>query len=81
MGRRFGPRIAIIVRGPVVGGAGVGLVATLILNTFVLDEYDAYGEVPVPGSTQPAPAGGRGDRQLPHHGHRQPVEVDFRSRI
>ena len=28
-----------------------GFIATLILNTFVLDEYDAYGEVPIPGST------------------------------
>ncbi len=33
----------------VVGG--VGLIAMLMLNAFVLDEYDAYGEVPVPGST------------------------------
>jgi hypothetical protein len=33
----------------VVGG--VGLVASLILNAFVLDKYDAYGEVPIPGST------------------------------
>jgi len=32
----------------VVGG--VGLIVTLILNAFVLDKYDAYGEVPVPGS-------------------------------
>jgi Short C-terminal domain len=31
--------------------AGVGLVATLILNAFVLDDYDAYGEVSIPGST------------------------------
>ncbi|MGX9792322.1 SHOCT domain-containing protein [Mycobacterium sp. MMS18-G62] len=29
----------------------VGFIATLVLNAFVLDEYDAYGEVPVPGST------------------------------
>ena len=29
----------------------IGFVATLILNAFVLDEYDAYGEVPIPGST------------------------------
>jgi len=31
--------------------AGVGLIAMLILNAFVLDEYDAYGEVSIPGST------------------------------
>jgi hypothetical protein len=33
----------------VVGG--VGLIATLLLNAFVLDAYDAFGEVSVPGST------------------------------
>ncbi|BBX45281.1 SHOCT domain-containing protein [Mycobacterium cookii] len=27
-----------------------GFIATLVLNAFVLDDYDAYGEVPVPGS-------------------------------
>lgn len=30
--------------------AGVGIVATLIVNAFVLDKYNAYGEVPIPGS-------------------------------
>jgi hypothetical protein len=30
---------------------GVGLIAMLILNAFVLDKYDAYGEVSIPGST------------------------------
>ena len=34
-----------------VGRRGSGFVATLVLNAFVLDEYDAYGEVPIPGST------------------------------
>jgi len=29
----------------------VGFIATLILNAFVLDKYDAYGEVPIPGSS------------------------------
>jgi len=36
----------------------VGFVVTLILNAFVLDDYDAYGEVPIPGSrTLQLPAG------------------------
>jgi Short C-terminal domain len=36
----------------------IGLVASIILNAFVLDEYNAYGEVPVPGSrTLHLPAG------------------------
>src|SRR5215208_7196798 len=51
MGTRFGPRIAIIVAVLSIVAAGIGLIASLILNAFVLDEYDAYGEVPVPGST------------------------------
>jgi hypothetical protein len=29
----------------------VGFIVTLILNAFVLDRYDAYGEVPIPGSS------------------------------
>ena len=31
--------------------SAVGFVVTLMLNAFVLDDYDAYGEVPIPGST------------------------------
>jgi hypothetical protein len=31
--------------------AGIGFIATLILNAFVFDEYDAYGEVPIPGAS------------------------------
>lgn len=27
-----------------------GFITTLVLNVFLLDDYDAYGEVPVPGS-------------------------------
>ena len=34
----------------VVGG--VGFIVVMILNAFVLDEFDAYGEVPIPGSGQ-----------------------------
>lgn len=28
----------------------VGFFVVMMLNAFVLDEFDAYGEVPVPGS-------------------------------
>jgi hypothetical protein len=51
MSRRSGPRFAIssAILTLVIGG--VGLVAMLILNAFVLDKYDAYGEVSIPGST------------------------------
>jgi Short C-terminal domain len=51
MSRRTGPRIAILSAILTLVIAGVGLIATLILNAFVLDEYDAYGEVSIPGST------------------------------
>jgi hypothetical protein len=51
MSRRSGPRFAILsaVLTSVIGG--FGLIAMLILNAFVLDEYDAYGHVSIPGST------------------------------
>jgi Short C-terminal domain len=29
----------------------IGFITTLVLNAFFLDKYDAYGEVPIPGST------------------------------
>jgi hypothetical protein len=36
----------------------VGFLVTIVLNTFFLDDFDAYGEVPVPGSaTLHLPAG------------------------
>src|SRR5215213_1567768 len=50
MGGRFGPRIAITVAVVSMVASITGLLASIILNAFVLDEYDAYGEVPVPGS-------------------------------
>src|SRR5271157_1184037 len=28
----------------------IGFITALVLNTFFLDKYDAYGEVPIPGS-------------------------------
>ena len=45
------PRIAIVVSVLTLVVSVLGFVATLVLNTFVLDEYDAYGELPIPGST------------------------------
>jgi hypothetical protein len=51
MSRRSGPRIAILSAILTLVIAGVGLIASLILNAFVLDKYDAYGEVSIPGST------------------------------
>jgi Short C-terminal domain len=51
MRKRTGPRIAILSAVLTLVAGGVGLIAALILNAFVLDEYDAYGEVSIPGST------------------------------
>jgi hypothetical protein len=48
---RLAPRIAIVVSILTLIASIVGFVAALVLNTFVLDEYDAYGEVTIPGST------------------------------
>lgn len=45
------PRILTVVAVLTMIAAGIGFVVTLILNAFVFDEYDAYGEVPIPGSS------------------------------
>lgn len=48
-------RIAGIVRMATILlmiGAGIGFVATMVLGAFVLDKYDAYGEVPIPGTAK-----------------------------
>lgn len=38
--------------------AGIGFIVALILNAFVFDRYNAYGEVPIPGAaTLQLPAG------------------------
>lgn len=48
--RRSAPRVVIVTSiGALVIGA-VGLFAMVFLNAFVLDDYDAYGEVPIPGT-------------------------------
>jgi len=45
------PRILTVVAVLTMIAAAIGFVVTLILNAFVFDEYDAYGEVPIPGSS------------------------------
>jgi hypothetical protein len=32
--------------------SGIGFIATLVLGAFVFDKYDAYGEVPIPGTAK-----------------------------
>ncbi|ORV14107.1 hypothetical protein [Mycobacterium celatum] len=43
-------RISLVVSVLTLVVAVIGFAITLILNLFVLDEYNAYGEVPIPGS-------------------------------
>ena len=50
-GGRTAPRIFILASVLTLVVALVGFIVTLVLNAFVLDKYDAYGEVPIPGSS------------------------------
>lgn len=50
-GRRTAPRIFIVASVLTLVVAIVGFVVTVILNAFVFDDYDAYGQVPIPGSS------------------------------
>lgn len=47
---RLGPKIAAIVAVCTLVVGGGGLIVSLLLDAFVFDDFDAYGEVPVPGS-------------------------------
>lgn len=58
MNRGTAPRILTAVGILTMVVAGIGFVASLILNAFVFDDFDAYGEVPIPGeSSVHLPAG------------------------
>jgi hypothetical protein len=48
--RRLGPKIAAIVAVCTLVVGGGGLIVSLLLGALVFDDFDAYGEVPVPGS-------------------------------
>jgi hypothetical protein len=52
-------RKTVIIGSAVVLIASIaGFITSLVLNAFVLDDYDAYGEVPIPGTrTLHLPAG------------------------
>ncbi len=51
MKSRTAPRILTFVAVLTMVAAAIGFVLVLILNAFVFDEYDAYGEIPIPGSS------------------------------
>lgn len=50
MAGRVGPRIAITSAIFTLIVGGIGFIVSLVLGAFLWDEYDAYGEVPIPGS-------------------------------
>lgn len=50
MSSRSAPRVLTVIAVLTMVASVIGFVVTLILNAFVLDEYDAYGEVSIPGS-------------------------------
>lgn len=51
MSQGTAPRVLTVVAVVALLGGLVGFIVTIVLNAFVLDEYDAYGEVPIPGSS------------------------------
>lgn len=46
---RRAPRVAIVVSAVTMVASIIGFVVMLVMHVFVLDRYDAYGEVPIPG--------------------------------
>ncbi|MBS1695465.1 MAG: SHOCT domain-containing protein [Actinobacteria bacterium] len=55
---RLAARVAIVVSIGTLVVSIAGFVVSLLLNVFVLDKFNAYGEVPIPGrSTLQLPAG------------------------
>lgn len=50
MSARVASRVAVVVAVVTLVLSIVGFVVTLALSAFVFDEFDAYGEVPIPGT-------------------------------
>lgn len=58
MSRWTAPRVLTVAAVSTMVMAAVAFIVALILNAFVFDDFDAYGEVPIPGSgTVHLPAG------------------------
>lgn len=45
-------RVSVLTLTTMTVGGVIGIIVSLILNVFVFDEYDAYGEVKIPGNTR-----------------------------
>lgn len=43
-------RVAVVIASGVAVVSIVGVIAMVAVNAFVLDKFNAYGEVPIPGS-------------------------------
>ena len=55
---RFAEKLVLTIAAVTLGVSIIGLAGTILLNAFVFDKYDAYGEVPIPGTaTLHLPAG------------------------
>ena len=50
MSRGDAPRILTVMAVGTMVASLIGFVVTMVLNALVFDEFDAYGEVPVPGT-------------------------------
>lgn len=50
MTARTGPKIAVVAAVMTLIAGVAGLIVTLVLSAVVFDDFDAYGEIPVPGS-------------------------------
>lgn len=51
-GRRTAAKVFLAVAITTVVVAAVGFLVSLLLNIFAFDDYDAYGEVPIPGEQE-----------------------------
>ena len=63
---KFSRTIAIVMMVVAVPG----FIVVLVLNAFFLDDYDAYGEVPIPGSASLHLPRGEVTHQPAHRGDR-----------
>lgn len=49
--RRVARRILVVIAVVLMVGGGLGFAIALALNAFLFDKYNAYGEVPIPGTS------------------------------
>ena len=79
-GGRAAPRIFVVASILTLVVAVIGFIVTVILNAFVLDKYNAYGEVPIPGSSSLHLPAGEATVSFHTQTIRQPRAAAFPSR-